>query len=168
MREFAITANYSTVAGATTLISLVAASAPNPQIEFLRWWCGQAANATSAQQHIQIVTQLSSWPTVTGQVPKKLKPSDPNASVIATFVSNAQGNCGINATAEGAGTKSIVIDDSFNVLNGFLHVPTPAETLVLPAAPAVATGTGLAGQMFFPSAPGTLTGWSWGTIYREV
>lgn len=165
-REFVVSIGQSTVANqAVTLISLIPASAPNPNIEFMRHWVGQSANATSAQQHVQIVTQLSSWPSLAGFTPKKLKPAEPNASVIVTWASNTQGTVGINATGESAGTKTIVWDDSFNVLNGWLLVPNPAETLILPANIA---GTAAAYGLHFPSAPSTLTGWSWGCTYREV
>lgn len=167
-REFVVSIGNSTVAGATTLVLLTPASAPNPSIEFLRFWVGQSANATSAQQRVNIVTQLSSWPTCAVFTPKKLKFSEPNASVITTWVSNVVGNCGINATTEGGGTKTIVLEDAFNVLNGWLHVPTPAETNVMGANAVSGTGTNAGLELFFPSAPTTLTGWSWGLIYREV
>jgi hypothetical protein len=167
-REFVVSISNSTVISATTLTLLTPASAPNPSIEFLRFWVGQSANATSAQQRLQIVTQISSWPTVTGFTPKKLKPSDPNASVITTFSSNAIGNCGINATVEGAGTKTIILEDAFNVLNGWLHVPTPAETIVMGANPPVTVATAAGLEMFFSTTPATLTGWAWGLIFREV
>src|ERR1700687_5101604 len=128
MREFSVSSGGQAVAGATTLVFVNAAAAPNPTLEFLRFWVGQSANATSAQQRIQLETQASAFPSLTASTPTKLKPSDPNAS-------------GINASAEGAGTKTPVWDDAFNVLNGWLHVPTPAETRVMPAS--FAQGLGL-------------------------
>lgn len=167
-REFVISISNSTVISATTLTLLTPASAPNPSIEFLRFWVGQSANATSAQQRINIVTQISSWPTVAAFTPKALKRSEPNASVITAFSSNAIGNCGINATVEGAGTKTTIWEDTFNVLNGWLLVPTPPETIVMGANPPVTVATAAGLEMFFPSTPATLTGWSWGLTYREV
>ena len=162
MREFSISAGGVTVAGATTMIFLNPAAAPNMNIEFLRFWIGQSANATSAQQRVQLVTQASVFPTLTSATPTKLKPADPNASVITGGTSGAAGTAGTNASAEGAGTKTIVWDDAFNVLNGWLHVPTPAETRVMPAG--FTQGLGL----FFPVAPATLTNWAFGEVYREV
>jgi hypothetical protein len=47
-------------------------------------------------------------------------------------------------------------------LNGWLHVPTPAETRVMPAG--FAQGLGL----FFPVAPATLTNWAFGLVFREI
>ena len=167
MREFVVTnAGPSTVAAAATLVFVNPASAPNPNVEFLRFWVGQSANATSAQQNVQIVTQVSSYPNgMTGVTPAKLKTADPNASVVIANTSGPMGSAGVNATAENGGAKTVGIRDSFNVLNGWLHVPTPAETLVLPANVA-ATGHGAG--MFFPSAPTTTTGWQWGLVFRET
>lgn len=162
MREFSISSGNITVAGATTLIFVNPPAAPSVNIEFLRYWVGQATNATSAQQFIRLVTQVTAFPTLTAATPTKLKPADPNASVITGGTAGAAGTAGINASAEGAGTKTAVWDDAFNVLNGWLHVPTPAETRIMPAG--FTAGQGL----FFPTAPATLTGWSFGEVYREV
>jgi hypothetical protein len=162
MREFSISSGGQTVAGATTLVFVNPAGAPNPNLELLRYWVGQSANATSAQQRIQIDTQASAFPTLTATTPTKLKPSDPNASVITGGTAGAAGTAGINASAEGAGTKTPVWDDAFNVLNGWLHVPTPPETRVMPAG--FAQGVNL----FFPVAPATLTNWAFGLVFREV
>ena len=162
MREFSVSAGGQTVAGSTTLVFVNPAAAVNPNLEFLRFWVGQSANATSAQQRIQLETQASAFPTLTSSTPTKLKVADPNASVITGGTSGAAGTSGVNASAEGAGTKTPVWDDAFNVLNGWLHVPTPAETRVMPAG--FAQGLGL----FFPVAPATLTNWAFGLVFREI
>lgn len=170
MREFAISSQSATtttgltVAGATTLIFVNPAAAPNVNIEFLRFTVGQAANATSAQQRVQGVTQVTAFPTLTNVTPAKLKKADPNASVITGATNGAAGTCGINASAEGAGAKTPTqdLDETFNVLNGYLRAPGAAETLIMPAG--FASGFGL----WFPTAPGTLTGWNFGLTFREV
>jgi hypothetical protein len=162
MREFALSGAGITVAGATTLIFLNPTAAPNLNIEFTRFWIGQSANATSAQQRAQLETQVTAFPTLTSATPAKLKRADPNASIIAGGTAGAAGTSGINASAEGAGGKTIIFEDVFNVLNGWLHVPTPPETIVMPAGSA--SGLGL----FFPAAPATLTNWAFGELFREV
>ncbi|HEX2653571.1 MAG TPA: hypothetical protein VHN11_07970 [Xanthobacteraceae bacterium] len=162
MREFSVSSGGVTVAGATTLVFVNPPAAPNPNLEFLRFWVGQSANATSAQQRIQLETQASAFPTLTASTPVKLKPADPNASVITGGAAGAAGTAGINASAEGAGVKTPVWDDAFNVLNGWLHIPTPAETRIMNAG--FAQGLG----MFFPVAPATLTNWAFGLVFREV
>lgn len=161
MMEYVISSAGITVAGATTLIFLNPAAAPSTNDEFLRYWVSQSANATSAQQRIQLETQVTAFPTLTSATPAKLKRGGP-ASTITGGTAGAAGTSGINASAEGAGTKTVVFEDAFNVLNGWLHVPTPSETIVMPAGSA--SGLGL----FFPVAPTTLTNWAFGAIFREV
>lgn len=168
MREFVFGSNAAaaatglTVVGATTLNFLNPPAAPNVNIEYLRHWVAQAANATSAQQRIQLATQVSAFPTLTAITPGKLKRNDPNASVIVGGTAGAAGTAGINASAEGAGAKTSWWDDTFNVLNGYLKVPTPPETELIPA------GSTSGVNLWFPTAPATATGWNWGQVYREV
>lgn len=130
-------------------------------LEFLRAWASQAANATSAQQRVQLSTQVTAFPTLTSQAPVKTSLLD-GASAITGGTAGAAGTSGINASAEGAGTKTVVIADSFNVLNGYLWVPTPAETITLNAS--AASGLGL----HFPAAPASLSTWAGGITFREV
>lgn len=168
MREFIVSISNSTVVSTTTLVLVSPASVPNPQLEFMRFWIGQNANATSAQQRVNIRTQASSFPIGASFTPKKLKPSDPNASVVVGGVSGIIGQCTLNATTEGAGATTIIWEDAFNVLNGWLLVPTPAETIMMPTNPVYSSASGLGLEMQFPSTPATLTGWAWGLTYREV
>lgn len=162
MREFSISAGGITVSGVTTLIFLNPPAAPSVNIEFLRYWISQSANATSAQQRVQLVTQVTGFPTVTSATPAKLKPADPNASVITGGTAGAVGTAGTNATNEGTGAKTAVWDDAFNVLNGWLSIPTPPESRIIPAG--LTSGQGL----YFPVAPATLTNWAFGLVFREV
>lgn len=161
-REFRISAGGITVLGATTLIFVNPPAAPNFALEFLRWWIGQSANATSAQQRIETINKASIFPTVTGATPTKLKVADPNASIIVSGTAGAIGTAGTNASVEGAGAATVRSDDAFNVLNGWLGVPTPPETDVYPAG--FGNGIGL----YFPVAPTTLTNWAFGCHFREI
>lgn len=160
-REYTISSGGVTVAGATTLIFLNPAAAPSSAIEILRLWIGQSANASSAQQRVQVVTQVTAFPTLTAATPRPHKHND-SASIIAGGTAGAAGTCGINASAEGAGTKTVKFEDSFNVLNGWLWVPTPKETIVMPAGSL--SGIGL----YLPVAPATLTNWSFGLTFAEI
>ena len=164
VREFSISVGAQTVSGSvpTTLILVNPTSAPNFNIEFLRFWVGQSANATSNQQRVQIVNKASVFPTLTSATPTKLKAADPNVSIISGGTAGAQGTCGTTASAEGAGTATSRWDDAFNVLNGWLHVPTPPETQIYPAG---FTG---AIALYFPANPITNTGWAYGLVFREV
>lgn len=162
-REFAISATVTgSIAGATTLIFINPAAAPNFNLEFLRFWVGQSQNATSNQQRIELIKKASVFPTVTAATPVKLKAADPNASVITGGTAGAIGTAGTNASAEGAGTATVEMDDAFNVLNGWLLVPTPAETKIYPAG----LGNGLG--LYFPIAPTSLANWTFGLHFREM
>lgn len=167
MREFCLGSNAATtttgltVAGATTLNFINPIAAPNVNIEYLRHWIGQAANATSAQQRVQAASQVTAFPTLTSATPAKLKRTDA-ISVIVGGTAGAAGTCGINASAEGGGAKTSIWDDVFNVLNGFLKVPTPIDTELFPA------GSASGCNLWFPTAPATLSGWNWGQNFREV
>lgn len=129
-------------------------------LQFLRMWASQAANATSAQQRVQINSQVTAFPTVVSATPALTAGID-QASKITGGTAGAAGTCGINASAEGAGTKTVIKPDSFNVLNGHLWVPTPNEVMLWSAG--LASGIGY----HFPAAPTTLTGWSFGVEFLE-
>lgn len=161
-REFNVSLGGATVTGSTTIVFLNPKAAPNFNIEILRWWIGQSANATSAQQRVQLVSQISAFPTLTAATPASLKRADPNVSILVGSTTGAAGTAGVNSSAEGTGTQTQISDDTFNVLNGWLMVPTPPETIIAPAG--YASGIG----MKFPVAPSTLTNWSFGCQYREV
>jgi len=137
-------------------------SAPVCAIEVFRAWCSQAANATSNQQRIQLSTQVSTFPTVTSQAPQKVKAGDP-VSLITGATNMAAGTSGVNASSEGAGAKTILYPDAFNVLNGWLWVPTPIETIIeTPQATAHSFG------LVFPAAPTSLSNWNAGLGFREL
>ena len=170
MREYAVTSvgavntAGTTVTGGVsgnTLVFINPAAAPNVNIEFLRYWAGQASSTTSAQQRAGLVSQVTAFPTLTGATPASLKRQQ-GASVIASGTAGAAGTAGINASAEGAGAKTTIWEDDFNVLNGYLRVATPAETEIFPAGSASGAG------FWFPIAPTTTNGWSFGVNFREV
>lgn len=167
MREFVITAGSQAMTlGATNpIVVFNPASAVNVNIECLRFWVGQWANATSAQQRVFMQTVGSSFPGTAAVTPNKLKSADPNASVLVgtTYISFT--GVGIQATSPGQGAITVVHEDTFNVLNGWLHVPTPPETRIIPAQ------TSTAGQPVFELCLGTTqtnSSWSYGLTYREV
>lgn len=163
MREFSVGGDGLTLANqAVTLVFVNPAAAPSVNLAFIRLWCSQQGSATSAQQRVQVETQASVFPTLVSATPKKTKLADPNASVITGGAAGAAGTAGINASAEGAGTKTPIWGDNFNVLNGYLWVATPPESIVMPAG--LAQGLGL----FLPAAAASLTNWAAGANFREV
>jgi hypothetical protein len=168
MRQFIFGSNSATtttgltVAGATTLNFLNPPAGPNLDIGFIRHWAGQTSSLVSAQQRIQLATQVTAFPTLTSVTPRKVQLADPNVSIITGNTTGAAGTCGVNASAEGAGAKTLWWDDTFNVLNGYLKVNTPDEVECIPAG--FASGVNL----WFPTAPTSLTGWNWGQSYAEL
>lgn len=160
MRTYIVPATNITLANQAVTLAFV-----NPgvtaSLEFTRAWAGQSGSATSAQQRVQLSTQVTAFPTLVSQAPVKTKELDA-ASVITGGTAGAAGTSGINASAEGAGAKTVRYPDAFNVLNGWLWVPTPVETIILNASAAAGFG------LHFPAAPSSLTGWNAGVEFREL
>lgn len=161
-REYVVSGDNQTVVAAPILtqINPSAGGAAVPGFEVLRAWASQRANVTSAQQGISLGQKASVFATVVAATPAKIKMADPAANIAGG--TGAAGTAGINASANGAGTLTTVYPDNFNVLNGWLWVATPTETFVF-----MPSNTSAFAQSF-TSTPGTLTGWSWGVVYREV
>ena len=130
-------------------------------LAFLRAWIGQSVNATSAQQRVQLNTQVTAFPTLTSTAPVPHQLSDA-ASVIAGGTGGAAGTSGTNASAEGAGAKTIIYHDAYNVLNGWLWVPTPKDLIVLNAS--AASGFGL----HVPVAITPAGAHSWGVTFEQL
>lgn len=151
--------------GVTPTAQPVTLSFVNPgvsrSLRFLRAWAGQGVNATSAQQRIQLSTQVTAFPTLTAFTPLPAVLSDP-ASVITGGTAGAAGTAGINATVEGAGGKTVYYPDVFNVLNGWLWVPSSIEVVDLNAS--AASGMGL----HMPVTPGPAGAWSWGLSFQQL
>lgn len=162
-REYTISGDNLTVSGSPIVVwaNPNAGGAGIPGFEVLRAWASQRANATSAQQGVALGTKVTAFPTVVSATPAKTKLGDPTAALVGN-TTGAAGTCGVNASANGAGTEILVIGDNFNVLNGYLWVPTPNETFMFMPG-------GTSGFFHkFTSTPGTLTSWSFGIVYREL
>lgn len=163
MREFSVGGDGLTLANqAVTLVFVNPPAAPTTNIEILRMWASQAGSATSAQQRVEVETQVTAFPTLVSATPRPLKHGDATVSILAGGTAGAAGTCGINASAEGAGAKTVKFGDNFNVLNGYLWVPTPRETIVMPAGST--SGLGL----FLPAAAASLSNWAAGMNYGEI
>jgi hypothetical protein len=161
-REFSVGGDGLTLVNAVvTLVFINPAAAVSPMLNILRMWASQQGSTASTQQRIQAETQVTAFPTLVSATPRHLKRSDTTASVIAGGTAGAAGTCGINASAEGAGAKTVMFGDVFNILNGYLWVPTPREIIELTAGDA--SGFGL----YLPAAAASLTNWAVGVNYGE-
>lgn len=155
-------ASVTVLNAAVTLIYFqVMTAAPVIAIDVLRAAVSQSAVATSAQQRIQLSTQVTAFPTLVSQAPVPVK-SGYATSKITGGTAGAAGTSGINASAEGAGAKTVLLPDAFNVPNGYLWVPMPDE--VFTETPQ-ATGHGFG--LVFPAGPTTLTGWNAYLVFKE-
>lgn len=162
-RKYVVTAADITV-GATTLVWINPPASGIKEIRITRVEVSFLENATSAQQRVQLVTQVSAFPTLTaGATPRALDLGMP-ASVITSATTGAAGTAGVDASAEGAGGKTVRHEAAFNVLNGWLWVPTPDGEIVLPSSNPTPTGFGV----YFPVAPTTVDGWSCTVEFEEV
>lgn len=145
---------------AVTLLFLNPIAAPSLDFYFMRFWVGQSANASSAQQRVQLNTQVTAFPTLVSATPTKLCIGD-SASLITGNTTGAAGTCGINASVEGAGAKTVIWADVFNQVNGYLLVLTPEERVEMVAG--AASGLGL----HLPVAASPLTNWAFGMSWNE-
>lgn len=158
---YTITASNVTVAGSSgTTIAFI-----NPgttcSIRILRVDVSQSSSTTSTQQRIDLVTQVSVFPTLVADTPALTSTRD-QASAITGGTAGAAGTCGINASAEGAGTKTILVSSVFNILTGWLWVPTPAEVIVMSAGASSGFGVHL------PVNPSSASGWNCTLVFEEA
>lgn len=161
-REFSVGFDgLSVVNAVVTLVTIHPAASVSPMLNVLRMWASQQGSATSAQQRIQAVTQVTAFPTVVSATPQHLRRSDTTISVIAGGTAGAAGTCGVNASAEGAGAKTVMFGDNFNVLNGYLWVATPREVIEL------AAGDASTFSLYLPAAAASLTNWASGINFGE-
>ncbi len=158
---YSLTSAGITLANAVVTLTFVnPIASPNIDMLFRRFWVGQSNNMASAQQRVQINTQVTAFPTLVSATPTKLAIADA-ASLITGNTTGAAGTCGINASGEGAGAKTIIWADTFNVVNGWLLVLTPEEVIEMAAG--AASGLGL----HLPVAATTLTNWAFGCTWTE-
>ena len=143
-----------------TLLFLNPPAAPNLQLAMRRFWVGQINSTAPAQQGVQVHTQVTAFPTLTSQTPARTSIGN-NASILTGGTAGAAGTSGINATVEGAGTKTIIWPDAFNPANGWILVLTPQEVFEAQAGSASGLGLGLV------TAPATLTSWVFGASWTE-
>ena len=161
-REYITSLDNATVVASQVAVFLNPKAAPSSAVEVLRCWFSQRANATSAQLGVSIFMQPTGFPTMSsaGATPGLTKLGDPISLLVAGV--GATGSSGVNGSASGTGTQTLLYPDNFNALNGWLWVATPPETYVVGAGATSGVGTK------WTMAPGTLTGWTFGICYREI
>lgn len=160
VRVYTVSASGLTIVNAVVTLAFINPAAATG-IRILRCWIGQSANATSAQQRVQLVSQVTAFPTLVSTTPSKADVGGA-ASAIVGGTAGAAGTAGVNASAEGAGGKTVLVNDVFNVVNGWLWIPTEKEQIVLNAG--IASGFGI----YLPVAAAQLANWAVGLTYEET
>jgi len=138
------------VSGAITLIQVKAVTT-NPH-EIIRASCWQSSSTTSAQQRLQLLRK-SATATVTSFTPLLMNPGDAAAQAVGGAAAT-----GTSASAEGT-DGDILVNEVFNVLNGWLYLPVPEERPFVAAA-------GIIG-LKFPTAPAATT-FTAQVVFREL
>jgi hypothetical protein len=159
-RAYAVSAQNVTVTATANFAQVFVNPGTTCSLEFLRGWMSQNGSTTSAMETVALQTQVTAFPTLTATTPAKLNLLDP-VSQIVSGTAGAAGTSGTNATVAGGGAKTAIYSDNFNVLNGWLWVPTPMETIVMNAG--ASSGFGL----YTPTAAVSTAGWSFGLTYQE-
>jgi hypothetical protein len=164
-RIYTVTAKNVTLASAVPLTVVFINPGTTASLKILRCWLSQNGTTTTQQLGVQLSTQVTAFPTLVSVTPAPIDTKDP-ASLITGATTGAAGTCGINASAEGAGTKTVVTADSFNNLNGYLWVPTPDEQITLPAGSSSGFGIVMLGNA--GAAPASLVDWCAGLTFQEI
>jgi len=138
------------VTGAITLVQIKAGATAS--LKILRAWCSQYNQTSSVMQDI-VILRKSAAATVTSFTPLLTDPGDAASAAVGGTSAT-----GINASAEGTDGDEL-IPDNFNVLNGWLWVPTPEERIIVPPA-------GILG-LKFPTAPGSSMTVTAGFLFGE-
>lgn len=138
----------NTATHSTAITILQARAHATRPLVVIRVWLETAATVT-ASATIQILRQTTAGTMTTlSPGPLPLRPNVPTAGFTA----------GQTATAEPT-AGDVLVHESFNVVNGYLWLPTPDEQIVIPAA-------GFLG-LKFSVAPATQT-WVYGMTLVEI
>ena len=161
MAVYSVTMQNQTIVADATLViihtdSTLASAGSN--IRILRAWAGQQASETSDQLGIMIALKASAFGTYTSTTP--INYFFGGATSLVGGTAGAEGTCGTDASAEGAGTVTPIIYDGFNNLNGYLWVPTEAEQVIV--------GPDQTFLVKLIGTPATLTNWYASLWFREL
>jgi hypothetical protein len=162
MSTYSVIMNNQTIIASSDMViirtdSTLATAGSN--IEILRAWCSQIETETSQQLGIQLALQASAFGTYTAATPAPHFIGGKVSGIVGGTTA-AEGTAGTDASANAGGTKTPIVVDGVNNLNGWLWVPTPEERIYVPPDTAIV--------LAMIGTATTLTGWSAGITYREV
>lgn len=157
----ALMANQTVIAD-SEMVTLRAATAYSSRASVLRIYrmtCSQQGTAVSQQLGVRWGLKASAFGTFTSCTPAPLE-IGAVASAITGSTTNAASSAGTDASANGAGTLTVLGQEGFNNLNGWLWVPTPEERPLV--------GPDLTFLLQLQGTPTTLTGWNASITFEEV
>ena len=160
--RYSVTMQNQTIIADSEMVIIRTAAAIGTRasiIQIHRAWCSQIETETSQQLGIMLALQASAFGTYTSTTPTPHVLGGA-ASGIAGGTSGAAATSGTDSSANAAGTRTPVVYDGFNNLNGWLWVPTPEERILVPVDTAIVL------KMIGTAT--TLTGWSAGITYEEI
>lgn len=161
-QSYSVAMENQTILADASLVIIRAATAYASRgsvLEILRISVSQQSSSTSQQLGVIVGQKASVFGTYVSATPQPMTMGTV-ASAIVGGTTAAAASCGVKATAEGAGTVTSLWSDGFNILNGYLWVPTPEERIVI--------GPDLAFLVKLRGTPNTLTGWNATVVFREL
>lgn len=159
---YTITMASATVIASGEVITLRAATSLSSRASILQVYsmsCGQHGTSTSQELGIRWGLHASAFGTFTSTTPAPTIQGIV-ASAITGSTSNAASSCGTNASSNGAGTFTVMGQEGFNNLNGWLKIFTPEERPLV-----------LIDQTFtlaLVGTPTTLTNWEAMLTFEEL
>lgn len=159
---YIVTMANQTIIADSEMITIRAATAlasRGSMLEIIRMTCSQSGTSTSQQLGIRWGLKASAFGTFTATTPAPTILGTV-ASAIAGSTSNAAASSGTDSSANGGGTLTVLGQETFNNLNGWLWVPVPEERITV----AIDQTFVLA----LVGTPTTLTGWNATLTFRET
>lgn len=158
-REYIVKFTDQTVSGAITLLFV------NPPagrvLELIQVGLNQRGTTTGEMVGVSLGFKASVFPTLTSATPEKTKSGDPS-SYVTGGTAGAAGTSGVLASAEGAGTFTEKIPDSFYNLQGYLWQRSERSRIIAAGADSLAIAVKLR------AAPTGTGNWSGHFIFAEL
>ena len=159
---YMVSMSNQTIIADSEMITIRAATAYSSRasmLQILRMSCGQSGTATSQQLAVRWGLKASAFGTFTSTTPAPTMVGTV-ASAITGSTSNAASSAGTDASANGAGTLTVLGQEGFNNLNGWLWVPVPEERIIV--------GIDQSFVLQLQGTPTTLTNWNATLTFAEL
>jgi len=159
---YTVTMANQTVIADSEMVMLRAATSYSSRASVLRIYrltCGQSGTSTSQQLAVRWGLKASAFGTYTSTTPAPTE-IGAVASGISGSTSNAAASAGTDSSSNGAGTLTVLGQEGFNNLNGWIWIPVPEERPLV--------GPDLTFCLQLQGTPTTLTGWNAQVTFEEV